>query len=182
MKRIATAALTLGLALTIGVREARAQSITFGAGGGITIPTGDFKTAAKLGWHGLGLLGYGMPGGLGIRADFMYGQNTFKGSVSGKAKLAGGLGSVTYSFPSPGGIKPYLIGGVGLFNVKGSASAGGISASASETKVAFGGGAGLKFKAGMDSNFFVEGRYISVRTSGGSTGFIPITAGITFGI
>ena len=179
MKRLAAAVLALVLALALGTRDAHAQSITFGVGGGLTLPTGDFNTAAKLGWHGLGHIGYGLPTGLGFRADFLYGENKFDG-VSGKAKLAGGLGNVTYDFKSPG-IKPYVIGGVGVFNVKGSASAGGISASASETKVAFGGGVGIKLKAGSDSHVFVEGRYISVQTSGGSTGFIPITVGISFG-
>ena len=180
MKRSAIAVLVLGLAFSAGVREASAQSFTFGVGGGLTIPTGDFNTAAKMGWHGLGQIGYGLKSGLGLRGDFYYGENKFDG-VSGKTKLAGGLGNVTYDFQTSSGIKPYVIGGLGVFNVKASASAGGISASASETKFAFAGGAGLKFKAGSDSHFYVESRYVSVQTSGGSTGFIPITVGISFG-
>jgi hypothetical protein len=180
MKRIVSLALPLGMALLLGAGQAQAQSITYGVGGGLTLPTGDFNTAAKLGWHGLGHIGYGLPSGLGFRGDFYYGQNSFDG-VSGKAKLAGGLGNVVYNFTTAGGAKPYVIGGLGVFNVKGTASAGGLSVSDSETKFAFGGGAGIKFKAGSDANFFVEGRYVSVQTSGGSTGFIPITAGISFG-
>jgi hypothetical protein len=174
MKRMAFAA---SMVLALGIAgQARAQSVTFGLAGGLTMPTGDFNTAAKLGWHGIGQVGYGLPSGLGFRGDFFYGQNNLDG-VSGKTKLAGGLGNLTYDIKSPGGVKPYFIVGAGVFNVKVEVG----SASASETKFAFGGGAGLKFKAGSDANFFVEGRYISVQTSGSSTGFIPITAGISFG-
>jgi opacity protein-like surface antigen len=176
MKRIAFTALALGMVLTLVPQVATAQSFTFGVGGGITVPTGDFNTAAKLGWHGLGQLGYGLPSGLGFRADFFYGENKFDG-VSGKAKLAGGLGNVSYDFKTAGGVQPYVIGGAGAFNVKGS----GGGASASETKFAFAGGGGLKFKAGSDSHFYVESRYVSVQTSGSSTGFIPLSVGISFG-
>jgi opacity protein-like surface antigen len=180
MRKSAIAVLVLGLAFSAGVREVSAQSVTFGVGGGVTIPTGDFNTAAKMGWHGIGQLGYGLSGGLGLRADFFYGENKFDG-VSGKTKLAGGLGNISYDFQTAGGVKPYVIGGAGVFNVKASASAGGISASASETKFAFAAGGGLKFKAGSDSHVYVESRYVSVQTSGGSTGFIPVTVGISFG-
>jgi opacity protein-like surface antigen len=176
MKRMAFAASVVAAILTLGMAgQAQAQSVKFGVGGGVTMPTGDFNTAAKLGWHGIGHVGYGLPSGIGIRADFFYGQNDLDG-VSGKTKLAGGLGNITYDFKSPS-ITPYIIGGVGVFNVKVEVG----SASADETKFAFAGGAGLKFKAGAGSHFFVEGRYVSVQTSGSSTGFIPITAGISFG-
>jgi hypothetical protein len=173
MKRMAFAA---SMILALGIAgQAQAQSVRFGVAGGLTMPTGDFNTAAKLGWHGIGQVGYGLPSGVGIRADFLYGQNNLDG-VSGKTKLAGGLGNITYDFKSPG-VTPYIIGGVGVFNVKVEVG----NASVDETKFAFGGGAGLKFKAGSGSHFFVEGRYVSVQTSGSSTGFIPISAGISFG-
>jgi opacity protein-like surface antigen len=176
MKRTILAALTLGLALTIGARDASAQSLTFGVGGGLTIPTGDFNTAANMGWHGIGQVGYGLSSGVGLRADFFYGQNNLDG-ISGKTKLAGGLGNISYDFKTAGGVQPYVIGGVGVFNVKVTVG----SASADETKFAFAGGGGLKFKAGSDSHFYVETRYVSVQTSNSSTGFIPITVGISFG-
>ena len=177
MKRVAFAALALAIALALSPRAATAQSFTFGVGGGLTVPTGDFNTAAKLGWHALGQLGYGLSSGLGLRADFLYGQNKLDG-VSGKTKLTGGLGNVSYDFKTAGGVQPYIIGGLGLVQVKVDVSGFG---SASETKFAFAGGGGLKFKAGSDSHFYVESRYVSVQTSGSSTGFIPLSVGISFG-
>jgi opacity protein-like surface antigen len=177
MKRITFAVFAVGIALSLSARVAAAQSFTFGVGGGLTVPTGDFNTAAKLGWHGLGQLGYSLPSGLGLRADFLYGQNNLDG-VSGKTKLAGGLGNLSYDFKTAGGVQPYIIGGVGAVQVKVDVSGFG---SASETKFAFAGGGGLKFKAGSDSHFYVESRYVSVQTSGSSTGFIPLSVGISFG-
>jgi hypothetical protein len=180
MKRIVSVAFAAGAALALSAVAAQAQ-VSVGVGGGVTIPTGDFGKATKTGWHGLANVGYSMPSGLGVRGDFYYGQNSFDG-VSGKAKLAGGFGNILYSFSGAGSVHPYVLGSVGFINAKGEASAGGISASASETKIAFGGGAGIKFKAGTDSNIFLEGRYITVNTSGSNTNFIPITLGISFGL
>jgi hypothetical protein len=180
MKRIVSVALAAGAALALTAAAAQAQ-VSVGVGGGVTIPTGDFGDVAKTGWHGLANVGYSMPSGLGVRGDFYYGQNSFDG-VSGKTKLAGGFGNLLYNFSGAGTVHPYVLGSIGFMNAKGEATAGGITASASETKIAFGGGAGIKFKAGTDSNIFVEGRYITVNTTGGNTNFIPITVGVNFGL
>jgi hypothetical protein len=176
MKRSVSAAVLFGVALTIGTGQARAQSVNFGVGGGLTIPIGDFGDVAKTGWHGLGIIGYQLQSGLGLRGDFYYGQNNSDPSGA-KFKLAGGLANVSYSFSGKSSITPYVIGSIGYFNFK----ADGGGASSSESKVAFGGGGGIKFKAGSDSHFFVESRYLTINTSGSNANFIPITVGITFG-
>lgn len=182
MKRnIAKAVAALAI-LALTATAAQAQSVTIGLGGGATIPTGDFKTAAKTGWHGLANIGYNLPSGLGFRGDFYYGQNNWKAGISGKAKLTGGLANVTYEFQNAGGIKPYVIGSAGMFNTKGSASGGGVTITGSETKFTFGGGAGVKVKAGPKANVFLEGRYLSVQTSGSKTNFIPVSLGVSFGL
>ena len=182
MKRIVSVVLAAGGALLLSAASAQAQ-VSVGVGGGLTIPTGDFGDGFKTGWHGIANVGYDLPSGIGLRGDFFYGQNNVDATgVDGKAKLAGGLGNVLYTFKSAGTIHPYVIGTVGFMNAKLEASGGGLTFSDSETKVAFGGGAGIKFKAGSDANFFAEGRYISVNTSGGSTNFIPITIGVSFGL
>jgi len=73
--------------------------------------------------------------------------------------------------------KPYVLAGAGVYHVKVSTSLG----DASETKLAYGGGAGGSFGAGP-ARFFVEGRYLRVQESGGAMTFFPITAGVTFGL
>jgi opacity protein-like surface antigen len=172
MKRILSVVAAASVALALSATAASAQ-VNIGVGGGVTIPTGDFKKGAKTGWHGLANVGYDLASGVGIRADFYYGENSAKGGGS-KGKLAGGLGNVSYSFQTAGSVKPYLIAGAGFFNLK--------AGSFSETKFAWAGGAGIKFKAGTDASLFVEGRYVSVSSSGSKTNFIPITVGVSFGL
>ena len=173
MKRMIAVAVAAGAGLVLCTTAASAQSFTFGAAGGLTIPTGDFKTGAKTGWHAIGHIGYAMPSGLGFRGEAFYGQNALKGATSEKFKLSGGLGSISYEFQTSGSVKPYVIGSAGVFNGK--------ALGFSETKFTFGGGGGVKLKAGSDGQVFLESRYLSIQTSGGSTNFIPITLGFSFG-
>ncbi len=183
MKRVTSVLAAAGLALVIGATSAQAQSLSVGVGGGIVQPLGDFKDLAKLGFHGSALVGYSLPSGLGFRGELFYAQNKFKDDVAavvgdGKTKMAAGIGSVTYSFKTAGSITPYVLGSIGYFNAKVESDLG----DDSESKIGFGGGAGLKFPLGSDGGFFVESRYLSVNTSGGSTNFIPVTVGVTFGL
>jgi len=178
MQRLSTALLAAGAALVFGATSAQAQSgLSFGAGGGLTLPLGDFGDVAKLGWHGLATVGYSpATGQIGFRGDFFYGQNSIDEDavgVGGKFKLAGGLASIVYSFKSAGSMKPYVLGGVGYFNAKGEPDTG---PSSSDNNIGFGGGVGANFKAGSDANLFVEGRYINVD----GDAFVPITIGLRF--
>ena len=184
MKRIATLVLAAGAALTLTAATAEAQSQVrahvgpyFGVGAGLTIPTGDEADVAKTGWNALAQLGYEMQSGLGLRADFYYGQHGLDDDLpgDGKFKFAGGLGNVTYTFRSEGKLHPYVVGTIGVMNTKFEDFDG-------ETDMAFGGGAGIIYHTGEDSNFFVEGRYLSINGDDANTNIIPISIGIRFGI
>lgn len=183
MKRNAFSCLALAALLTLGAQAAEAQQgFLFGVGGGATQPLGDFNDAAKIGWHGLAIIGYNSASSpIGLRVDGFYGENKFDGA-NGKTKLAGGLANGVYQFGSSASARPYIIGGIGAFNVKGTASAGGITVTGSETKFAAAGGLGVAFPVGSDSKIFLEGRFVNVFTSNSSTNFIPVTVGITFGV
>ena len=71
-----------------------------------------------------------------------------------------------------------MVGGVGLYHVR--VDVTGFSP-AFETKVAFNGGVGV-LAATRAARMFWEARFISLRTSGGTTSFIPISAGVSFGL
>jgi Outer membrane protein beta-barrel domain len=178
MKRIVSVALAASVAIAFSAASAQAQ-VSIGVGGGLSLPLGDFSDAAKTGWNALANVGYDTPSGLGVRGDFYYGQHKFKGGLDAKWKLAGGLGNVLYSFQGKGPVTPYVMGTVGVVNLK---ADGGSAGSASESKLTFGGGGGIKFKAGTDSHVFAEARYLSINTSGSNANFIPITVGVSFGI
>ena len=181
MKRIATLVLAAGAALTLTAATAQAQAKSggayFGVGAGATIPTGDAADVLKTGWNAQAQLGYEMASGLGLRADFLYGQNSLDGAFEAsdeKLKLAAGIGNVTYTFKSAGKLHPYVVGSIGYFNAK--------LADNSDSDVGFGGGAGILYHMGTDSNFFVEARYLSINGDDANTNIIPIQVGIRFGM
>jgi opacity protein-like surface antigen len=179
MKRLLLA--VFAVASFAGVGSLSAQGVRFGVGGGLLMPMGDYKTGDKAGLL-VGADGtYWLSGDqIGIRLDASYSQTSEKsGVLAHKTKMIGGMGEVVYAFMTKADqIRPYLFGGIGLFNVK--LSAGG--ADTSETKVGFGGGGGLAFKVGSGSTrIFVEGRYTSVKTFGTTLPFLGIKAGVRFG-
>lgn len=174
MRRLLSCLALLALA-TLGARSVQAQEgFYFGVGGGGTAPTGDYSDAANFGWHGLAIIGYkpGAPSPASFRIDGLYGENDADAG-SDKFKLAGGMANGVYEF-GHSKAHPYIVGGIGFFSVK--------LGSNSKTKFAAGGGAGVNFPVGSDSKIFFEARYISVFTETFNTSFIPLTAGITFGV
>lgn len=179
MHRVLGGAGLFAALLSAGVSMAKAQTIGWGVGAGVQMPMGDYGDFDKMGFTG-GVGGtYAMPGGLGIRADVSYGATSEKsGGADHSTKIMGGMASVVYALGGAAGARPYLMGGLGMYNVK--VEAGG--ASADETKIAFGVGAGVSFPMGTGgSRLFAETRFTSVSTSGSSFTFLPITVGLTFG-
>lgn len=143
-------------------------------GGGLLMPLGNYKTADKMGF--IGQAGVGFPvGPVGIRIEGDYGQTSHQDTVSGNTKIIGGMASVVYHFKSPSTIKPYVLGGLGMYNVKIDFS----GVSGSSTKLAFGGGAGLELKM-TGASLYLEAKYVNITTSGSSLSFIPITVGVRF--
>ena len=175
MKRLGLVMLAVALSV-VAARPAMAQNIRWGVAAGLLLPMSDYSNADKMGFTG-GVGGtYNLPGGVGIRADLSYGTTSEKSGVTAHTtKILGGMASVVYAF-GRSGPKPYVMGGLGLSNVKISAS----GTSASESKVAFGFGAGISLPMGTgSSHLFVETRYTSVSTSV-ATKFLPIVVGISF--
>jgi opacity protein-like surface antigen len=178
MKRFGLALLVVMALVAVAARPASAQSIRWGVGAGLLMPMGDYGDIDKMGFTG-GVGGtYNLPGGVGIRADVTYGTTSEKDGITPHTtKILGGMASVVYAFGAAGP-RPYVMGGLGLSNAK--ISAGGTSAS--ETKVAFGFGAGVSLPMGTGgSRLFAETRYTSISTSGSSLTFLPIVVGISFG-
>ena len=185
MQRRMLSLLAMCCTAVVGIAAAQTPSARFGLGGGATVPVGDYKDLDKIGWHGLGLVQFAVPASpVDIRVDALYGQTTHKDigttPVPGNSKLYGGLANVVYNISPKLMARPYILGGVGVYHVKVSITSGPGASETSETKFAFGGGGGVSVGVGQ-THFFVEGRFVSIRESGGSTSFVPITAGVSFG-
>ena len=168
-------ALALGLFASseLGAQAQPTEGIRFGVGGGLTMPIGTYGDFGKAGWHALGVLQFPIgQSPLHGRVDAMYGQ-TSHDVGSGSTTLTGATGDLVYHIGDrAASVRPYILGGVGFYNV----DAGG----GSESKFAFGAGGGILFSIGT-MHAFLEGRYMSVQTSGNSLSFLPITLGLLFG-
>ncbi len=180
MNRVLKLVIAVAVVSVASAATVTAQSASFGLGGGLILPMSDYKNIDKIGWHGLAKVDIGIPmSPVSVRLDALYGQTTHKDigttPVDGKTTLIGGLANLVYKIPLPAPmVKPYLLGGAGIYNLKVTVPSASIDTS--ETKFTWDFGVGASFGA-----FFVEARYVSIQESGGSTKFIPVTAGFSFG-
>ncbi len=176
MKRITFA--VAALACLAGVGSLPAQGVRFGVGGGLLMPMGDYNTADKPGFiFGAGVVFPVGTAPVAVRVEGSYSQTSHDG-IDGNSKIMGGMASLVYSFTGGGSVTPYVLGGVGFYNLKVTIPSFAVDTSVS--KIGFGGGGGLRFAMGSAS-LFVEARYMNIATSGGSTSFVPIIAGVSFG-
>lgn len=175
---------TLLLGITAAPAAAQKQDIKtrgyFGVGGGVSAPVGDFKDGAKTGFAANLLGGFTTRGGIfGARAALTWAQNGDR-ILDGNHRMIGLDANVVLT-PGhrPNNFHPYFLAGAGLYNVH---SGGGTGvASHTETKPAFNVGVGLQIHTGHQTDIFVEGRYLNIRTSGNSSSLVPITFGLRWG-
>src|SRR3954468_16239552 len=120
--------------------------ISIGFGGGASVPVSDAKDAFKSGWHGSGIVRLNVPMiPFGLQGNFTY--NHFKldqqnVGFGGSGRILSGIADARIGLPIPGPIKPYLLAGVGEYNIKADPDQAGSTASGSTTKFGINGGAG----------------------------------------
>ncbi|MGI8499234.1 MAG: outer membrane protein [Gemmatimonadaceae bacterium] len=185
----------VALVLVAGASIAGAQGVVpssppvaFGVVGGATLPSGDLSDGAKTGWHAGGAVQFSVPMiPLGLKADVVYHRLGLDDSISdiegttftftGKLSMITGTLNGMFLVPMvPGGMgKPYLIAGVGAYNLRTSAECTGDcmgftgTISDNTTKFGLNGGAGVQFGlAGLST--FVEARYHHIFTDKNSDG------------
>jgi len=178
MKRSYFSSLVVALGLCAApVLQAQSQpteGIRFGVGGGLTLPIGNFGDVDKAGWNLVGLIQLPISQSpIHLRFDAMYGQTSHKSPASGNTTLTGATADLLYHLGDRSSkVRPYVLGGLGFYNVDAFGS--------SNSKLAFGFGGGILFGVGT-MHAFLEGRYMSVQTSGSSLNFLPISVGVMFG-
>ena len=175
------------LMASVGVAPAVAQAgAKFSLGGGLSVPLGDFGDDAGTGWHGLAAVSFAPTGSpVGVQVDGMFQRfglddSPFFGDDA-NFRMIQGTANAVYKFQTSEDtkVRPYLIGGVGLYNgkVTGDDVTGDPE---SQTDFGINAGAGFDFVAGA-VGLFVEGRFHNVFTEDESTNFIPITVGVRLG-
>jgi opacity protein-like surface antigen len=161
--------------------------VTVGVGGGMSVPVNDAGEAFKNGFHMQGFARLHMPS-LPVmpRFDLNYSKMSFDESqlaVPGTSQILAGLANLQMTVLPLGPIRPYIIAGVGAYNVK-TKTEGVSPTSLSQTEFGINGGAGVGFHLGK-LNGFVEGRVDNVFTEKGAIDqkdiqVVPVTFGLTF--
>lgn len=157
--------------------------VAFGVMAGASIPVGDFGNTGGIGWHAGGLVDWNSPVfPLGIRGDLAYHQFGSKNNFT--PKLIVGTLNLVWNFPMDAGsaARPYIIGGGGFYNERGSCTNCGNAKISSQTKFGINGGAGVSFPLSGFSSL-IEARYHLIFDSvpgSSKSSFIPISFAILF--
>jgi hypothetical protein len=175
----------IGLAVALGAQAAHAQAgMSLGIGGGVVVPTGTFSDFSKTGWNAtLSARVKPAVSPIGFQVDGFYNRFSFDGA-DGNTRVIGGTANALFSLP--GAIAhPYLIGGLGVYNMK--ATVGNVSGS--DTKFGFNGGLGVDVGVGP-AKFYAEGRLHAImkgsvdsQTLEETTAYmIPLTVGLRWSL
>lgn len=182
MKRVMTGAAVVALSL-VAAAPARAQA-HLGISAGASVPTGAFGDGVDAGYNVNGLFDISMPmSPIGFRGEVGWNKFDRSGTTGSDVRVFSGSGNVVLM---PVAIfmvaRPYLIGGIGAYNLKFTGPAVLLPGGAgSDTRVGFNGGVGFKTTLG-GIGALVEARYVSISgvRGGPSTTYVPISFGLTF--
>lgn len=218
MRRLPALVAFAALATVGAVRPAAAQlpvnPFSFGLSGGLSVPVGDFSDVFGTGFNVDALVAVRVPTlPVSLRVEAGYQRFGLKGSVrdlfedfgelggSGdiRTSIFSGTANLVYAFSVPASpVRPYLIGGAGVYNVRVRASGiladfadefGGTN-EASTTRLGLNGGIGLDVPVG-GVTLFGEARVHTIFTPserdpetgerfGGRTTLVPLKVGIRF--
>jgi opacity protein-like surface antigen len=178
-----------------GTRMEEQHMVRVGFGGGVSVPVSDARDAFKDGVNGTGFvlvhLTQGFPA---LRFAFTYDRFNLKSSATsiagagqedaGHSQIFGGTAGLKLHL-IPGPVRPFVMAGLGAFNVQQLVNVAGGSQTTSDTNFGVDGGAGLEIKIGRISAF-AEGRIQNVYTKSNglvnknSIQSVPVTFGIMF--
>ena len=184
---VALTAILLSQSGMVRAQMAEQHLVRVGFAGGVVVPTADARNALKNGVQGQGFLLFNL-GGFPLRLNLGYQHfdlaQALQASQTGSSNILGGVAGTQIDLLH-GPVRPYLLAGVGGFNVMNSITAtSGQSTSSSQFNFGLDGGAGLAISIGRLSAF-VEGRVQNVYTQHGMTDLrsiqsVPVSFGILF--
>lgn len=185
MKR-ALRAFGLAAALTapaaLAAQTSSDKPVSFGVSGGLSLPMGDLGDGADAGYTVAGhvFLKPASMKSLGFRADVSFDKWGSKVSDDLKLQSLGFVANALYDVPTSSMVRPYLLGGLGMYNTKFEYNLGSTTGTSNgTTDVGIQVGGGLRFQLSGFSTF-LEAKYVNVFRDPSSMNFLPITFGIRF--
>ena len=169
--------------------------VSFGLGGGVSVPVSDAADAFKTGFNGQGFVRFNLkvlP--IAPRVDFTFSKFNLADDVkvgttgttgtTGTSQMLAGVANLQYSLIRSGPVRPYIVAGLGAYNFKTDLD-NAASGSTSDTRFGVNGGAGVVFKLGHALSAYVEGRLDNVFTDKGLIAtdqiqVVPVTFGVVF--
>lgn len=164
------------------------RPIRVGIGGGFAVPTSDFKKAFDNGINGQAYLlinsGFLPPFRVNLGYEKFDLKDAVLGAVTGESTILSGIAALNIDLFRLGPVRPYLVAGMGAFNIRDVLQTAGTETETSSTHFGIDGGAGIALRIGPIEGF-IEGRVQNVYTDEGiidasSIRAIPITFGILF--
>lgn len=168
-------------------------TMTFGLGGGVTLPMGDFGDAAKLGFNG------GVYGDYWLKPNYAFGVDITGNMLSAKDDILDAIkvfypnADVKYTLISFGvhgkwapamensSVSPWITYGVAMYNFKSKIEdAGPATGEDSDSKVGFNGGGGLDFSGNASMKPGVDVKYHYVMTDNKATTYLTAGVHVTF--
>jgi len=183
-----TAVLSIAcLAFAAGM--AKAETNWVGLNGGLAVPTGDFGDVVDMGWN-VGASGTWMFAPTwGVGVDLGYFGWNGKDLPAGVDLTANALQATAhfkYVIPSEGNIKPWLKGGLGMYNISGKLEGAGpgFDFDESEANFGFNVGGGVDLMASPTMSYGLGATYHSVAEGDtfDKTDFFTINLNIMFGM
>ena len=195
--RLALAVLLL-TSVPPSVAHAQFYHVTLGVAGGLTVPTGNSTTPIQTGFNGQAyLLIRLLPFLPVLRFNLGYSHYSFKDALdsavgsgyNGKSRqVLSGLGELSLPLFKIGPVRPYVLAGLGAFDVSTNADSATVGKTQRSFNFGIDGGGGLSLALGRFSAF-AEGRVQNVYTK--SAGFIksakqiqavPVSFGLAVGL
>lgn len=180
--------------------SAQGAGLGIGLAAGANVPTADYGDAAKAGLVLDGFVELGTGGPLGVRGSLFWSRSDIDNplirdnrgvtlpdnpdyNVTGNVDLVGASLDLTLG-RTQGLIRPYVVGGVGVFHRRVSQDVQGAVGEFrdlrhNDTDLGFNGGVGLRLSLGAAA-VFAEARYYSVATEPDRTNFVPVVVGVAF--
>ena len=163
------------------------RMISFGIGGGVAVPVNDAKDAFKNGFNGQAFVRFNLkflP--IQPRLEFNFSKldlNDVTFSSPGTQQIMSGLATAQIYLMHSGPIRPYLLAGLGAYNLK--TDLDNAPESTSDTRFGINGGGGLVFHFGGMISAYAEGRVDNVYTDKGfidtdQIQVVPVNFGVVF--